>query len=146
MDLCVNDEILDLFRLVQQRNVLARTRFNKRQRFQYLCKILDKKLNNRLIGKHLLTPVNKLKKDVEFARSEYSIARKELASFTKENRHLRLSLQKKYKTKQCKTACNTVSGVFIEFLGSKLMFSISDINRIVLETEIDDILLGLPQI
>ena len=146
MHLCVNDEILDLFRLIQQRNVLAKIRFNKRQRLQYMSKILNKKIGNRLAGKHLLTPLDKLIKDIKLVKAEYDAARKELASFTKDNRDLRLSLQKKYKTKQAKNAANSINGVLIEFLGSKLTFTIDDINRIVLETEIEDILLGLPQI
>lgn len=142
MHLCVNDEILDLFRLIQQRNVLAKIRFNKRQRLQYMSKILNKKIKGKLVP----APLGKLIKEIELAKAEYDTARKQLASFTKENRDLRLSLQKKYKTKQAKSASNSINGVLIEFLGSKLTFTIDDINRIILETEIDDILLGLPQV
>lgn len=141
MDLYINDDFLDLFRLVQQRNVLAKNRFNKRQRLHYLSKILDKKLNNKITGKHSLTPVEKLRKDIKFAKSEYDAARKELASFTKQNRFLRLELQRKFKTKQINTASNTVEGVKIEFLGSTMLFTAKDIDRIMLDAVINDILL-----
>jgi hypothetical protein len=146
MDLYINDEILDLFRLIKDRNVLARDRFNKRQRLQYLNKLLDKKLKNTIKGKHALTPVKTLREQVELARIDYTLARQELANFTKETRGLRSELQKKFKTKQRKTASNTVGGISIEFLGSNFYFSSSDMSKIILETEINDILLGLPQI
>jgi hypothetical protein len=146
MDLYINDDILDLFRLIKERNILARDRFNKRQKVCYLTKIIDKKLNNTISGKHLKTPLYKLRKDVSTANAEYTLARKELAKFTKENRPLRLELQRKFKTKQRKTACNTVEAVTIEFLGQRFRFGVSEMDRIVLETEINDILLGLPQI
>lgn len=146
MELYINDDMLDLFRLIRERNVLARDRFNKRQKVQYLTKILDSKLKNTVTGKHRKTPVETLREDIRLANTDYLIARDELAKFTKENRHLRLELQRKFKTKQRKTASNTVEAVTIEFLGHTFGFGLSEMDRIILEIEINDILLGLPQI
>ena len=146
MDLCVNDEILELFRLIKERNILARARFNKRQRKHYLSKLIDKKLTNRLTGKHLKTPITELNKALKKATIEYIAAVKELSAFTKKNRSTRSDLQKKYKTKQANSASNTVEGVSLEFFGSRLVFRVEQINKILLENELNDILLGLPQI
>ena len=99
MDLCINDEILELFRLIRDRNVLAKDRYSKRKRRDYISKIIDKKKMKRLTGKHLKTPISKLNQDLESATIEYITARKELAAFTKQNRATRQDLRKKYKTK-----------------------------------------------
>lgn len=143
MDLCVNDEILELFRLIRDRNILAKERYSKRRRRDYISKILDHKKTNRLTGKHLRTPLSKLRQDLDAASRDYVAARKELSAFTKQNRSIRQDLRRKYKTKQFNSPNNTVKGITIDVLGSKITFRLDDIDRILTDAELNDILLGI---
>jgi hypothetical protein len=132
----VNSEIIKLFKLIQERNILAFDRSRKRSK---ASRLRDKFKKTDSLSKELI-------KEFNLAFTGYKNACKKLAAFTKKHRKFRNYAKSKYLTRQKTDASNHIVGMSLTLDGQRHVFSIKDIEKQIQEAEIEQILLGVPQI
>lgn len=128
----MNNEIIKLFKLIQERNVLAFDRSRKRSK---AGRLRDK-----------VSKTNSFLREYSVASTSYKNACKKLAAFTKKHRKFRNYAKSKYLTRQKTDASNHIVGMSLTLDGQRHVFSIKEIEKQIQEAEIEQILLGLPQI
>lgn len=136
-----DNDIYNLLSLIVERNKLARIRSSKRGKLHRLKQSRRKTIRNHMSAK----AIDKL---LAIAYSEYLQSCNNLAVFTKNNREFRSKMRKKYDTIQKNDGSNEVAYIKLKPNNSSdyVIFFKKDFEAIVIENEVNDILLGLPQI
>ncbi len=132
----MNSDAIRLFKLIQERNALAFDRSRKRSK---AGRLRDKFKKTDSLSKELI-------KEFNLAFTGYKNACKKLATFTKKHRKFRNYAKSKYLTRQKTDASNHIVGISLMLDGQRNFFSIKAIETCLQEVEIEQILLGLPQI
>jgi hypothetical protein len=132
----MNQEILSLFKLILERNKLAKVRSRARSKLG--------RLKRYCFNRATQITVERID-ELRAALIEYNASCDELKKFTKLNAKLRKDLQKKYKTKQRTDASNHITHIWIKpnelYPNFREHFNVTDIERIVIDEEIEGILL-----
>lgn len=134
----MNSEILKLFRLIVERNRLARIRSIKRSKLNRLKNCLSHKKTMKSSSPQ---KVESYKSQFVSALAEYKSSCKELKAFTDANVLFRREMSKKYKTRQRTDASNHIAHISLEIDGSRELFSFDGILKIVTDEDINNILL-----
>lgn len=133
----MNSDIVKLFKLILERNVLAFERSRKRSKYH---RLREKLCDSKFYHDHsILLKTAKAKADLLEASAK-------LAAFTKRNRQFRSYAKSKYLTRQKTDASNHIVGISLTIEGERHVFAIKDVEKRLQEAEIEQILLGLPQI
>jgi hypothetical protein len=136
-----DDDIYSLLSMLVERNKLARIRSSARAKLHRLKK---KRTNLLRCG----MKVNEIDRAIIPATEQYLSSCRNLATFTKNNSAFRRDMRKKYLTRQRNSASIEVESIALRPVGwdRDAFFCKKDFETIVLENELNDILLGLPQI
>lgn len=140
----MNNEIIKLFKMIVQRNKLAKVRTSARLKLYRSRRYVEYALRH--TGAKKLSDSDfkdRLYKMLELA-DKYKQSCSELAKFTAETSKFRKYMQGKYKTKQQMCANNCVKSIYLDTEDGLHIFRISDIVEEVMNDEINGILLDAP--
>jgi hypothetical protein len=134
----MNSDILKLFRLIIERNRLAKIRSAKRSKVNRLKNCLMHKKTRRYSSKQ---KIESYKSQFCSALDEYNLSCEQLKSFTDANVTFRRYMSKKYKTKQFTDASNHVTKISLNVGDTRELFFFENILKIITDEEINNILL-----